>query len=146
MNCKFIGSRDAWATIIGIVVGVGAVMAYRYAVEYTDARQPAVELIAAYSARTGDAVSITMSGRQLRADCQFVGIQGFSISSGGKRFPATLTWLTPSPDVSRKTVGVLFDLGIWRIQPVPDGFGVIVEETNVCGTAIVSNASQVVRP
>jgi len=140
-------SRDLWATVIGIAVGVGAVLSYRYAVEYADARQPAVELIAAYSARTGDAVSITLSGRQLRADCQFVGIQAFAIGpSGTKRFPATLTWLTPSPDVSRKTVGVLFDLGIWRVQPVPDGYGVLVEETNLCGTAIVSNASQVVRP
>ena len=140
-------SRDLWATVIGIAVGVGAVLSYRYAVEYADARQPAVELIAAYSARTGDAVSITLSGRQLRADCQFVGIQAFSIPpAGGKRFPATLTWMTPSPDVSRKTVGVLFDLGIWRVQPVPDGYGVLVEETNLCGTAIVSNASQVVRP
>lgn len=134
------------AAAVGVAVGISVVALYHRVDDYIDASRPVVELIAWWKERSGDSVNITLSGRQLRDGCTYVGMQAFSAPLGSnKRFPATLTWLTPSADISRKRVGPLFDLGVWRVQPVPVGLGIVVEETNICGSSIVNDQSKVVK-
>jgi len=138
-------TRSFPAALIGIAIGIFGIWVTHYTIARIDAKQPAVEYKITGFVRHGDAVELNLSGKQLRSNCTFAGMQAFVLVQD-RRFPANLTWVTPSADISRKTIGEWYDLGVWRVQPAPVGAKIGIEETNVCGLAVVNDSSPLVAP
>lgn len=96
---------------------------------------PVVEMSGTLMSHSNGEAVIALGGRKNR-ECGYMRIQAYSQGSDGHMHDAFITRTDTPENGETKPVGV-FQLGTWRVWPLPDSKGIAVYLNHMCGSRLV---------
>lgn len=96
---------------------------------------PVVEMNGQLLSLGDDEAVIALAGRKNR-ECTYTGIQAYSVGRDGN-MTDTFIVRTDIPESRDTKPRGTFDVGTWRVWPLPDSRGIVVYINHLCGSRVV---------
>lgn len=141
--------RMPWATLIGVAIGVGAVLMTPTVLgplrDLYDDLFPVLRMSGTLVERDGDAVLIHIRGEKIRGDeCRLLSVYGYAVMPDGRLTDATATRVD-APQQNRVRDRDHYDIGIWRVHPVLPGAvrAKVITQHDCVGRVVLSTIADV---
>lgn len=118
----------------GLLVPFGGVVDEWLSQRY-DRMFPVVEMTGTLISRGDNEAVIAIGGRKLR-ECSYVRIQAYSVGADGNMTDAFIS-RTDIPESGETKPPGNFQVGTWRVWPLPQSRGLVVYVNHLCGSRIV---------
>jgi hypothetical protein len=141
--------RMPWSTLIGVCIGVGVILVTPQVIgplrDAYDRQFPVLRMTGTVVAREPDAVVVHIRGEKIRGEeCRLMDVYGYALDKDGRLHDATATRID-KPSENRVREAGVYDIGHWRVKPVPPNMTAIkVMTSHDClGRVVLSTIAEV---
>ena len=118
----------------GLLVPLGTSL-YDWQADRYDGAFPVVEMHGKLLSHGDNEAVIALGGRKLR-DCSYIRIQAYSVGADGNMSDTFIARTDIPEHGGARPIGE-FQIGTWRVWPLPNSRGITVYINHLCGSRIV---------
>lgn len=118
----------------GLLVPLGTSL-YDWLADRYDGAFPVVEMHGKLLSHGDNEAVIALGGRKLR-DCSYIRIQAYSVGADGNMSDTFIARTDIPEHGGTRPIGE-FQIGTWRVWPLPNSRGITVYINHLCGSRIV---------